>query len=333
MHNSVPLDSKNTDDRLELIDLIITFPDGRGNWKNAIDGVSLELHRCERVGLVGESGCGKSLTALATVGLAPEHGRIENGSVVIDGVDILGLDDAVLNHIRGGTVGIVFQEAKSAFNPVFSIGSHICETHRHHLKSTRSQARRFALEILTELGFDDPEAVFASYPHQLSGGEAQRAMIALALAAEPSYLIADEPTTALDVTVQAQVLQHLNHMVKQRSLGLLLVSHDLTIVRGLVDRVIVMYAGEVVEQGSTAQVFDTPHHPYSRLLVEVARNRSGPGLQHLPPPNVADAQGCRFAPRCIMAQEECSANHPALKPGDDGRLSRCPIVAGEGFKR
>jgi oligopeptide/dipeptide ABC transporter ATP-binding protein len=311
---------------IELSGVSIEFPDPKHTSHRAVDDVSLELRRGERVGVVGESGCGKSLTALACLGLVPEPGCIVEGSIHIDGEAILDLDERDLNRIRGGCIGIVFQEAKSAFNPVYTIGYQIAEVIRYHGSSARQQARSAAIQILGQLGFSDPSSVLASYPHQLSGGEAQRAMIALVLAAEPAYLIADEPTTALDVTIQAQVLGRLNHMVEQRSLGLLLVSHDLTIVRGMVDRVVVMYAGEVVEQGSAAQVLDTALHPYTRLLVNVARNTGNARLTDPPEFVSLPAQGCRFEPRCRMAQPDCSASRPKLELRGGGRLCRCPFA-------
>jgi oligopeptide/dipeptide ABC transporter ATP-binding protein len=289
----------------------------------------LKLEQGERVALVGESGSGKSITALASLALVPPPGKITSGAVRAGAHDLLAAPPEVLNSIRGGVVGMVFQEAGSAFNPVYTIGFQLTETARHHCRLSRTEARSVARSTLADLGFSNPEAIAAAYPHQLSGGQAQRAMLAAALIGNPRFLIADEPTTALDPTTQALVLGLLNRLVEERNLGLLYICHDLTLVHGIVDRVLVMYAGEIVEAGTTSQVLESPLHPYSRLLVSAARSTNVHQPNDAP---VAPAEGedcCRFLPRCDRWADSCATARPALARTEDARLCRCPIVIAE----
>ena len=236
-----------------------------GGSTTILDGVSLTVETGERVGLVGESGSGKSLTALAILGLTPENASLEAGRVLVDGVD-----SREVAGMRGGTIGLVMQEAASALNPVFSIGSQLVETIEAHGAEDREAARRRALELLAEVALEDPESFFSAYPHQLSGGQAQRVMIALALAGGPRVLIADEPTTALDVVTQARILDLLVRITDERGLGLILVSHDLAVVAGVVHRLVVLHRGRVVEEGPVAELLDNPVHDSTQRMVAAA---------------------------------------------------------------
>jgi ABC-type dipeptide/oligopeptide/nickel transport system ATPase component len=255
----------NDDGLLKVDGLEVAFPDGSGGWRTVVDGVSLTIDAGERVGLVGESGSGKSLTALAILGLVPEPGEIRAGRVSIGGVDANEVRD-----YRGGAVGLVLQEAGSALNPVYSIGFQLVETIEAHGIARGEAARQRALALLAEVALDDPMPIFAAYPHQLSGGQAQRVLLALALAGEPRFVVADEPTTALDVITQAQILELLVRITDERNLGLLLVSHDLAVIGQLVHRVMVMYAGRIVEEGPSREVLQQPRHPSTRGLVAAA---------------------------------------------------------------
>jgi len=258
------------DPLLRVDGLEVAFPDGRGGRRVVVDGVSLTVGAGERVGLVGASGSGKSLTALAILGLTPEPGEIRAGRVAIGG-----RASAEIEGCRGGVVGLVLQEAGSALNPVYSIGFQLVETLEAHGVARGGAARQRALALLREVALDDPEPVFNAYPHQLSGGQAQRVMLALALAGEPKVVVADEPTTALDLVTQAQILELLVRITDERGLGLLLVSHDLAVIAQLVHRVVVMDKGRIVEEGPTADVLREPKHPSTRGLVAAAARMRG----------------------------------------------------------
>jgi ABC-type glutathione transport system ATPase component len=258
---------------LEVAGLRVGFPTGDGGLRTVVDDVSFTVGEGERVGLVGASGSGKSLTTLAVLGLVPEPGRVLAGRV-----SVAGRDAARVPRFRGGAVGLVLQEAASALNPVYSVGFQLAETLGAHGIARGAAARRAAVSLLEEVALDEPEPVLAAYPHQLSGGQAQRVMLALALAGKPRVLLADEPTTALDPVTQARVLELLVRVTDRRRLGLLLVSHDLRLVAGLVHRVLVMDAGTIVEQGPAAEVFAAPGHAATRRLVAAAERRLGAGL-------------------------------------------------------
>jgi oligopeptide/dipeptide ABC transporter ATP-binding protein len=308
---------------LELRDLTVDFPLRSGQKRRVVHGVSIKLSGGERVALVGQSGSGKSISALAMLGMVPPPGEISGGSVLLGQLDLLSASEKDLGRIRGRVVGFVFQEAGAALNPVYSVGYQLDETARHHRGLSRAEARNRGIASLSDLGFSDPESIRAAYPHQLSGGQAQRVMIAAALAGDPQFLIADEPTTALDTTTQAQVLDLVDKLVDERGLGLLFVSHDLSLVRGAVDRVYVMYAGEIVESGKTGQVFDDPAHPYTRLLVAVAKGKKTTATLE----SVAQTTGCRFAPRCEYATKSCGSEHPSLHQVGNGRECRCAVIS------
>ncbi|MEE4273677.1 MAG: ABC transporter ATP-binding protein [Thermoanaerobaculales bacterium] len=258
---------------LEVVGLEVAFPPGRSGRSRVLDGVSLTVGSGERVGLVGASGSGKSLTALAILGLVPEPGEIRAGEVRVDGADAAGI-----GNLRGGVIGLVLQEGGSALNPTFGVGFQLVETIEAHRIARGRSARQRALELLEEVALEPADAIFRAYPHQLSGGQAQRVMIALALAGEPRLVIADEPTTALDVVTQARVMDLLGRICDERGLGLLLVSHDLAALAGSVHRLVVMHDGKIVEDGAVEEILSEPVHPETRRLVAAAhRLRGGVG--------------------------------------------------------
>ncbi len=317
---------------LEIRDLGVSFPTGEGETP-VVRGVSLTVRRGEIVGLVGESGSGKTLTALATLGLVPAPGRISSGSIRLEGRELIGLAESELRSVRGGRIGLVFQEPAAALNPVLRVGTQIVEAIRAHRPASRAEARRRAVELLRRLSLPDAELRLRDYPHQLSGGQRQRVLVAIALAAGPSLLIADEPTTALDVTVQAQVLELFVELRRDLGLGILLITHDLAVVAETCDRVVVLYAGRVVEEGSIREVFEAPAHPYTRgLLASLPRvGHPAPrgGLPSIPgqvPSPERLPAGCPFHPRCPEARPECSSREPAWVATGPGRGARCVLL-------
>ena len=319
----------NPDAALDIQALTIGFPASNGAWENVVEGISLTIDSGERVGLVGESGSGKSLTALACLGLVPDPGRVVSGSVTIDGTEVLSMSEREIARIRGGEIGLAFQEAADALNPVFTVGFQIAETLAAHSGMHRREARDGTIELLAQVAVDDPQMVAQAYPHELSGGQAQRAMLAAALAGQPRVLIADEPTSALDTVTQSRVLDLLDRLVNDHGLGLLLISHDLAIVEGMVDRVHIMYKGRIVEEGPAEPVFSAPIHPYTRMLLasrpgkrSAAGNEPYTGDIHSTRPSET---GCRFRSRCPDAVTPCAENEPELGEIGRGRRARCPI--------
>jgi peptide/nickel transport system permease protein len=278
----------STEAVVEIRDLHIGFPSPDGEWRYAVDGVSLSLAAGERVGLVGESGSGKSLTALSCLGLVPEPGRIMEGSISINGKGMSTISDTQLRKLRGGEVGLIMQEAAEALNPVYTAGFQVAETVAAHRGIRFKQAFQEALALLSDAALDDPESIARAYPHQLSGGEAQRVMLALALAGRPRALIADEPTSALDLLTQAQVIELLGRLVRERNMSLLLISHDLEVAACLVDRVMVMRGGRIVEEGPTREVFSKPQHTYTKMLLASAPGRLSVRRTDGIPPEVDD---------------------------------------------
>ena len=313
---------------LEVEDLRITFSTGSGPSR-PVDGVSFTLAKGELLALVGESGCGKSLTSLALLRLVPPPGVIAPGSAIrFDGTDVLALDAAALRSVRGRRIGMIFQDPMTSLNPVFTVADQIGESVRAHRKMSKADARARALELLQEVGIPDPVARLDQYPHQMSGGMRQRVMIAIALASEPELLIADEPTTALDVTVQAQILEVLDRLRLARGMAVLLITHDLGIVAGRADRVAVMYAGRLVEEARTPELFAHPSHPYTRGLLASVPRLTGPVTRLTPiagtvPPPTAWPQGCRFHPRCPATLPRCPTDDPPALPVGDGHQMRC----------
>ena len=296
----------------------------------AVDGVSFTVDRGEVLGVVGESGSGKSVTALSIMGLVPEPGRIEEGRVTLAGRDLIGLPESEVRRVRGAEAAMIFQEPMTSLNPVFPVGDQVAESVRAHSGVRKAAAHERAVDLLRRVGIPEPEQRSSEYPHQLSGGQRQRVMIAMALANEPSLLIADEPTTALDVTIQAQILELLLELRRDLGMAVLLITHDLGVVAETCDRVVVMYGGQVVEQGPVAEVFAEPAHPYTRgLLAAVprpdARDRDLAVIPGTVPSPTAWPEGCRFRPRCPYAWEQC-ATPPGLFRAGDGIDARCWLV-------
>jgi peptide/nickel transport system ATP-binding protein len=320
--------------RLEVAGLDVWFQSASGQVQ-AISDVGFRIDAGETVGLVGESGSGKSVTALALMGLLPRENARVSGSVQLGGRDLLRLDERQLRRVRGSEISMIFQDPMTALNPVFTIGQQLVATIRAHRKVTRKAARLRAIELLGETGIPAPDRRVDDYPHQLSGGIRQRAMIAMAISSEPQLLIADEPTTALDVTIQAQILDLLGRLTREHGTSVLLITHDLGVVAETCDRVVTMYAGQVVEEGRTTTVLGAPLHPYTSGLVRsIPRLRSGKAdLYAIPgrvPALTAMPSGCRFRDRCEHAIEACAAPQSLTVMDDaaiDPRRARCCRVA------
>ena len=298
----------------------------------AVGDVSLHIDAGETLGLVGESGCGKSMTGLSIMGLLPPGGSIVSGSIKLDGRELVGLSQRELRSVRGNDVAIVFQDSMTSLNPTRTIGFQVAEPVRRHLGATRKQARERAIEVLGLVGLPRPRERLDDYPHQLSGGLRQRVLIAMALACEPKVLIADEPTTALDVTIQAQILELLDDLKARLGMAVLLITHDMGVVAGHADRVNVMYAGRMVEATGTEELFASMHHPYTQGLLAAIPQLDQDGTEPLKtisgiPPDLAHPpQGCRFASRCERASDQCRAEEPPLLQvgtGDDVHLTAC----------
>jgi oligopeptide/dipeptide ABC transporter ATP-binding protein len=316
---------------LSLRDLRTWFHTEAGTARS-VDGVSLDVHPGETLGIVGESGCGKSVTALSVLRLIRPPGRIEAGSqVLFEGRDLLALPEKELRAIRGNRIAMIFQEPMTALNPVFTVGDQIAEVVRVHERASAKAAWARAVEMLAAVGIPDPERRAKEYPHQLSGGMRQRVMIAMALVLKPAVVIADEPTTALDVTIQAQILELLADLQRRLGTAILMITHDLGVIAEVARRVVVMYAGEVVEESPVEALFAAPHHPYAEgLLAAVPRLGSRRDrLATIPgtvPPATAWPTGCRFRDRCPYAWERCATEHPPLYRIGDGRVSRCHLA-------
>jgi peptide/nickel transport system ATP-binding protein len=313
---------------LDVQNLRVSFPGSDHTRFYPVDGVSFGLERGETLALVGESGCGKSLTSLALLQLVPPPGRVESGSTIrLGDTDVLALRGEALRRIRGRRIGMIFQDPMTSLNPVFTVGDQIVEGILAHFKMPRAKARERALQLLQEVGIPDPTERLRAYPHQLSGGMRQRVMIAIALAAEPEILVADEPTTALDVTVQAQILEVLDRLRANRGMAVLLITHDLGIVAGRADRVAVMYAGQIVEEAPTPLLFAHPSHPYTQGLFASVPRITGPLKRLNPirgtvPAPTAWPSGCRFRPRCPKAFDKSELEPPLLTVEPDHRM-RC----------
>jgi oligopeptide/dipeptide ABC transporter ATP-binding protein len=299
---------------------------------HAVDGINFHVDAGEIMGLVGESGCGKSVTSLSILRLVAKPGRIEAGEVLFDGTDLLKVPEGDMRKIRGDRISMIFQQPQSSLNPVWDVGTQIEEVLRIHRGMTDKAARARAADLLKMVGIPDPERRLKAYPHEMSGGMAQRVMIAMALACEPELLIADEPTTALDVTIQAQILDLMRHLRDELGTAIVLITHDLGVVAEMCDRVAVMYAGEIVEETDVTTLFRDPKHPYTRGLIGSIPVVGGavdelavipgsvPNLINLP-------AACRFAPRCVARVEAgltiCEEQHPELRPAGDGHDVRC----------
>ncbi|MFT7835518.1 ABC transporter ATP-binding protein [Saccharothrix sp. BKS2] len=320
---------------LEVRDLRVVFQRRGSEPFNAVDGVSFDVDPGQTVGLVGESGCGKSVTSLAIMGLLPSRGNKVTGSVKFEGTDLLKLSNREMRDRRGRDLGMVFQDPLSSLNPVIPIGLQVTEVLERHRDMPRKKAMVEAAELLDKVGIPDPRRRLTEYPHQLSGGMRQRALIAIALACRPRLLIADEPTTALDVTIQAQILALLKELVRDTGTALIMITHDLGVVAGLCDEVNVLYAGRVVEEAERHPLFAEPRHPYTHGLLASIPRLDAPRGEKLVPikgsvsDNIPWDQGCAFAPRCPNALPVCREVTPALERADL-RALRChnPVLPG-----
>ncbi len=314
---------------LSVRDLRTWFYTDQGIAK-AVDGVSFDIYAGETLGIVGESGCGKTVTSLSILGLLPQPpAKIEDGSSIrFDGKELIGCPEREMRALRGNEISMIFQEPMSSLNPVYSVGNQISEVLRLHRRMNRKSARAETIRLLGEVGIGEPERRVDEYPHLLSGGMRQRVMIAMALSCEPKLLIADEPTTALDVTIQAQILELLASLRRRHGMAVLLITHDLGVVAEVCDRVVVMYAGQVVETGTVYEIFADPQHPYTRGLLDSLPSVVNPGqrLKAIPgsvPTPTQWPAGCRFRERCSPAGDGCEIAQPLVPLGTDGRLARC----------
>ncbi len=323
---------ENRETLLSVQDLKVYFHGEGDRVSKAVDGVTYAVEKGETVCLVGESGCGKTVSALAILGLIPKPpGKIEGGKILFKGRNLLDLDEEILRSIRGKEISMIFQEPMTSLNPVFTIGEQIEEAILEHEAVEKPVARRRSIQLLADVGLPSPEDNRNAYPHNLSGGQRQRVMIAMALACGPDLVIADEPTTALDVTVQAQILHLFREMQSQRHMGILHITHNLGVVAEVADRIYVMYAGILAEVGDVAQIFHEPCHPYTMgLLASIpSRSRKGQLLYTIPgavPDPAHKPRGCPFNPRCPYVQESCRSGFPEMCDFGDGHLARCPIV-------
>ncbi|MBP6903108.1 MAG: ATP-binding cassette domain-containing protein, partial [Burkholderiaceae bacterium] len=312
--------------------------DSEAGIVRAIDGLSLTLRRGQTFALVGESGCGKSMTALALLRLLPEAGAVTGGEIRLDddtpggrSTELLGLPEAAMRRVRGGRIGMIFQEPGTSLNPVLTVGTQLIEAIETHTPLRGAAARAKAIDWLKRVGIPEPERRIDDYPFRMSGGQKQRVMIAMTLAAEPDYLVADEPTTALDVTIQKQILDLLKDLQREQGMGLLLITHDLAVVAGMAHQVALMYAGQIVEVAPAERFFAAPRHPYARALLQALPDaqRRGQALTAIPgtvPLLTQSFAGCRFAPRCAHAQPRCESQRPTLD-GAAGDAVRCLRLA------
>lgn len=295
----------------------------------AVDGIDITINQGETLAIVGESGCGKSMTSLSIMRLVPgPGGRIVDGEIIFNGQDLLKLPEEKMYHVRGNEISMIFQEPMTSLNPVLTIGDQLTEGLRFHMKLSKAEARERAEEMLRLVGFARAREILDEHPHKLSGGMRQRVMIAMAMACNPKLLIADEPTTALDVTIQAQILELMREVRDKFNTSIMLITHDLGVVAEMADRVVVMYAGKVIEQGTVEEIFENPQHPYTKgLLASVPNLEEKKQRLYSIKGNVPIASempaGCRFAPRCEYVMERCLSDQPEILEVSPGHLSRC----------
>ncbi|MBI2873041.1 MAG: ABC transporter ATP-binding protein [Chloroflexi bacterium] len=323
---------------LEVKDLRTYFYTEQGVVK-AVDGVSYDLQEGETLGLVGESGCGKSVSALSIMRLvASPPGKVVGGQAIFDGQDLLALDDDEMRRIRGAKIAMIFQEPMTSLNPVLTIGRQVTEALELHMNMNKSSARERAVELIQLVGIPDAKVRLDTYPHQYSGGMRQRVMIAMALSCNPKLIIADEPTTALDVTIQAQVLEILKKLCVDFNTALIIITHNLGVVARYSDRVNVMYAGKLIEKGTSREIYANPRHPYTLGLLHSVPRLDSPRKEKLDPiegapPDLSSLPaGCAFRPRCRYAIERCAQEEPPLRPVGDGHLSACWVAETLGRK-
>ena len=321
---------------LEVENLRTAFLTDNGEV-TSVEGVSFQLKPGETVGIVGESGCGKSVTSLSIMKLLGKNGFIREGSVRLNGLDLVTLPEPELRRIRGSEISMIFQDPMTSLNPVFTIGNQLAESIILHLKKNKKEARRHALDMLKKVGLARAEDILNSYPHELSGGMRQRVMIAMALSCKPKLLIADEPTTALDVTIQAQILNLMKELQQGSDTAIMLITHDLGVVAEMADKVIVMYAGQVVEETDVFTLFENPLHPYTQGLIASVPHLELDGEEQLAsiPGTVPSLQqmpvGCRFHTRCPYAMDQCITRQPQLMEAEPGHQVRCWLLSPEGL--
>lgn len=318
MENEVLLEIKDLTTRFKLDDGMLT----------AVDHVSFTVGKNQTVGIVGESGCGKSVTAFSILGLVGAPGKIVGGEILFHGEDLRKKTKHELRKIRGGKIGMIFQEPMTSLNPVFTVGSQIDEMTKLHLGLDAKQAKELTIELLKAVNIPSPEQRYREYPHQLSGGMRQRVMIAMALACSPDLLICDEPTTALDVTVQAQILRLIDSLKKKNGMSVMIITHDLAVISEVADKVVVMYAGRIVEESLEKDIFTSPLHPYTEALLKSIPSSAKRGeklytIDGMVPNLLKKNVGCMFAPRCEYAQPHCFEQEPALVACGEGRKVRC----------
>jgi oligopeptide/dipeptide ABC transporter ATP-binding protein len=329
---AAPAPAPSTGPLLEVEGLRVEIPSPRGVVV-AVDGVSFTVGRGEVVGIVGESGCGKSMLALSIMRLVPEPGGIAGGRIALAGRDLVGLAEPAMRRVRGNEIGMIFQDPAASLNPVMRIGRQIGETIEAHRDVTPALARQGAIDMLRAVRIPEPAARARDYPHQYSGGMRQRVMIAIGMANRPSLLIADEPTTALDVTVQAQIMALLRQMNEETGTAIILITHNIALVSRFCSRVLVMYAGRLVETGPTLEVFDDPKHPYTAALLKAvprveARLADGlTAIEGRPPDLARKPPGCAFHPRCAQRRDICSVDQPPAFAAGPGREARCWLLA------
>ena len=321
---------------LELQDLRVRFRTDDG-WVHAVNGISLSLAPGESLGVVGESGCGKSVTSMTVLRLVPcPPGEVSSGKVLFQGQDLLQLSPREMRRVRGGKISMIFQDPMTSLNPFLRIGRQIGEALELHRGMSPTEARAAAIEALHEVGIPDPAGRIDAYPHEFSGGMRQRVMIAMALCTRPELLIADEPTTALDVTIQAQILELIRRLQAERGMSLVLITHDLAVVAGMCSRVVVMYGGKVVEEASVDDLFADPRHPYTLALLESVPRLDEPEgrrlnpIEGLPPKLDSEPSSCPFAPRCRFAFQRCHQELPPLEADADGRVRACFVPIRQG---
>jgi len=318
---------------LEVRGLTTTFKGDYG--KNiSVDHIDFSIDKGEIVCVVGESGCGKSVTFLSVMGLLGRGGKVTEGEVLFEGKNLLAMTEKEMDAVRGDHMTMIFQDPLTSLNPVFTVGNQITESIRTHMHLSKEEAKKRAITLLEKVGMPDPENVMKKYPHTLSGGMRQRVMIAMALSCDPKLLIADEPTTALDVTIQAQIMKLLKELQKENGMSMVLITHDMGVVANMADRVLVMYAGQIIEEGPVKEIFKNPRHPYTRALLDTIptirddENRRLVSIPGMVPENYDDMKGCRFAPRCAYRRKECD-NPQADYEFSEDHTAKC-IVMKEG---
>lgn len=307
---------------LHVENLHVAFPRGKRDWIEALRGVGLTLEKGERLGIVGESGAGKSMLAFAILNLIADPGRVSEGSVTFEGQNLLDLSEKKIRAIRGNRISMIFQDPMVTLNPVLSIGTQMIETLQAHRKISKSEAHKLCVERLKQVAIPSAETRMDAYPHELSGGLRQRVVIAIALLTEPELIIADEPTTALDVTIQAEIMALILRLCRENDVALILITHDLGVVAEVTQKLMIMYAGKCVEAGPTREIIDAPVHPYTAGLLKALPQKAGRGqrLYQIPgtmPPITALPSGCAYHPRCERATDQCRADIPKL----DGRVA------------